>query len=167
MKKFTPVLALLFAFLSNSALAQVGQFYDNARVVNVQQVMQQIQQQDCNQPLQTQQYQPERSNVGGVLGGIAGALIGSQVGGGNGRIAAAAVGSVVGALSGDRIDNRNSQQNIQPASYSNTSSNCSTRYVSQFGGYLVTFEYNGRQGQKRLSYDPGQTVRVLVSVDPQ
>lgn len=159
MKSIFTSLIFVAMFIANAAYAQVGQYYDNARVINVQQVMQQVQSQDCMQQ-QAPQYSTERSNTGGIIGGLAGALIGSQVGGGNGRIAAAALGSVVGALSGDRIDNRANTQ----VSYSNY---CTPRYVSQPSGYLVTFEYNGRQGQKRMSYDPGQSVRVLVSVDPQ
>lgn len=151
---------------SAHAFGQVGQFMDMAKVVNVQPLMQQPVQQDCyQQPMQVQAA-PERSNTGGVIGGLAGALLGSQVGGGNGRIAAAAVGTLLGAMTGDRVDNRGNQQQQNQAGYMNAG--CNTRSSNQsLAGYLVTFDYNGRQGQKRMQYDPGQTVKVLVSVDPQ
>lgn len=100
-----------------------------------------------------------RSNTGAVVGGIAGGLLGSTVGGGNGKVAAAAVGAIVGAISGDRLDNRSSHQNqvVQAA--------CQGSYVTQVTGYLVTFDYQGRQGQKRVQYEPGNTIAVTVSIN--
>lgn len=137
---------------------------DTARVIDVQDLITQIPQQQCSQNAPINNNQSGRSNGGSIIGGIAGALLGSQVGQGNGKVAAAAVGGIVGALSGDRLDNQNSGYN--QSSYGSSNS-CVTRYVTQVTGYLVTFDYNGRQGQKRMSYHPGQTVRVTITVEPQ
>lgn len=100
-----------------------------------------------------------RSNTGAVIGGVAGGLLGSTVGGGNGKVAAAAVGAIVGAISGDRLDNRSSNQGqvVQAA--------CQGSTVTQVTGYLVTFEYQGRQGQKRVQYEPGSSISVTVSIN--
>lgn len=137
---------------------------DTARVIDVQDLITQIPQQQCSQNAPINNNQGGRSSGGSIIGGIAGALLGSQVGQGNGKVAAAAVGGIVGALSGDRLDNQNSGYN--QSSYGSSNS-CVTRYVTQVTGYLVTFDYNGRQGQKRMSYHPGQTVRVTITVEPQ
>ncbi|MBC3871888.1 glycine zipper 2TM domain-containing protein [Undibacterium oligocarboniphilum] len=163
MKNALKLVVAMTAFCFTQAFAQVGQFYDTARVVNVQPMYQQSSS-DCNIQQQSSQTESSRNNTGGLLGGVAGALLGSQIGGGNGRIAAAALGGVVGALTGDRLDNRqDSQPSLQRTNYAL----CQNNATSQLTGYLVTYEYNGRQGSKRFSYDPGQVVRVLVSVDPQ
>jgi uncharacterized protein YcfJ len=156
MKSIFKSLALILALVGSSAFAQVSQFYDSARVINVQPLMEQ-QTRDCYQ--QPQNQQQERLNGGSIIGGIAGGLLGSQVGGGNGRLAATAVGALIGGIAGDRTENRPNQQQ---GNY-----NCQNQYSNQVTGYLVTFEYNGRQAQKRLNYNPGQTVRVVVSLDVQ
>lgn len=51
----------------------------------------------------------ERSSVGMLLGGAAGALLGNQVGGGNGRTLATIVGAAGGAYAGDRAANSGEQ----------------------------------------------------------
>lgn len=163
-KSVVTTLVTVFTFTAPVAFAQVGQFNDSAKVVSVTQVMQQSAQVDCYQPAQQAQQiqQGERSYTGGALGGLAGALLGAQVGQGNGRIAASAVGTLLGALAGDRVDNRT---NAQAGMVNATCNTGGSRYQS--GGFLVTYEYNGRQGQKRMPYDPGQSIRVTVTVDPQ
>lgn len=157
--------ALALMACSFSVSAQNVILSDTARVIDVQELVTQIPQQQCSQQAaQMNNTGNARSNGGSIIGGIAGALIGSQVGQGNGKVAAAAIGGIVGALSGDRIDNQNNGYN-QP-SYASSNS-CITRYVTQTIGYLVTYDYNGRQGQKRMSYNPGQSVRVTITVEPQ
>lgn len=55
---------------------------------------------------------PSKKDVGLVVGGATGALIGSQFGGGTGKIVATGVGAVGGALIGSKIgesmDNKSS-----------------------------------------------------------
>ncbi|MCC7199757.1 MAG: histidine kinase, partial [Gammaproteobacteria bacterium] len=47
---------------------------------------------------------------------------------------------------------------------------CETRYESRVEqrveGYRVRYEYGGRQYRTRLPYDPGERMRVQVSVVP-
>ena len=155
MKSLITFITLTFVAIA-SANADVGQFYDTARVVNINVIPGQQQTiQDCSNAGNYQQ-QNQRNNTGGLIGGIAGALLGSQVGGGNGRIAAAAAGALVGGLTGDRMDNNQQNQG--------SNNGCTNRVVNTQNEYIVTFDYNGRQGTLRTNQIPGTTVRVLVSV---
>ena len=56
-------------------------------------------------------------------------------------------------------------------SYSNGASNgYSNGYDSDYGNataYDVTYEYNGRRYTRRMSYNPGDRLRVRVDVSPQ
>ena len=140
MKTLFSIVALVLAFFADTAQAQT--YVDNARVLQVVPVVQQI---DCAQT--------QRSNTGAAIGGLAGALLGSNVGGGDGKLAAVAVGGILGAITGDRVDNQNN-------------ANCSRQVIS---GYQVSFEYMSRVGVKNMRYDPGvgSFMRVYVTVDPQ
>lgn len=51
----------------------------------------------------------ERSSIGMLLGGAAGALLGNQVGGGTGRTLATVAGAAGGAYAGDRMANSSEQ----------------------------------------------------------
>lgn len=51
----------------------------------------------------------ERSSVGMLLGGAAGALLGNQIGGGNGKTIATLAGAAGGAYAGDRMANSSEQ----------------------------------------------------------
>ena len=100
-----------------------------------------------------------RSVTGGLVGGLAGALLGSQIGGGSGNKAATAAGGIAGVLIGDRVANpdRPTSQQVERC-----------RDVENFRqvikGYNVTYRYNGRDVTTTLPYDPGNTVRVGVSL---
>ena len=67
------------------AQAQSGDFEDFGRVTRVQPRVEQVRtpRQECRTDYVQSQVQPQRSQGGTVVGGIAGALLGSQVGSGN------------------------------------------------------------------------------------
>lgn len=100
-----------------------------------------------------------RSATGSIVGGIAGALLGSQVGGGSGRKAATAAGGVAGVLIGDRVANPDQPRNEQVERCRDVEN-----YREVIKGYTVTYRYNGRDVTTTLPYQPGNTVRVGVSV---
>ncbi len=100
-----------------------------------------------------------RSATGGIVGGIAGALLGSQVGGGSGNKAATAVGGVAGVLIGDRVANPDQPRTEQVERCHDESD---SREVIK--GYNVTYRYNGRDVTTTLPYQPGDTVRVGISL---
>jgi uncharacterized protein YcfJ len=158
-----PRLALL-PLCTVSLLAQAAEYDDTARVLNVAERLERI-----NQPRQecaTQESAAapaERGVLGAVIGGVAGALVGSQVGQGNGRIAAAAVGAAGGAIVGDRVQNNGSGMNGQPAPSCRTVDN----WVTRPSGYAVTYEYRGNTYTDTVPFNPGTALHVRVQLNPQ
>jgi len=160
---------LLISALGLSALplAQAAEFEDFGRVVRVQPRVEQIRQprQECRTEYVQVPVQ-QRGSGGSVVGGIAGALLGSQVGSGNGKVAAAAAGAIAGAMVGDRVENngRNYDQGVQEQAVRQ----CRTidSYESRTTGYDVTYEYRGQTQTAFMSRDPGNRVRLRVSVQP-
>ncbi len=100
-----------------------------------------------------------RSATGGIVGGLAGALLGSQVGGGSGNKAATAAGGIAGVLIGDRVANPD-----QPGSQQVERCRDVGNSREVINGYNVTYRYNGRDVTTTLPYDPGNSVRVGVSL---
>lgn len=99
------------------------------------------------------------SATGSIVGGIAGALLGSQVGGGSGKKAATAAGGVAGVLIGDRVANPDRPRTEQVERCRDVPS-----YRDVIKGYTVTYRYNGKEATTNLPYQPGDTVRVGVSL---
>jgi uncharacterized protein YcfJ len=155
-------------------LAQAVDFEDFGRVVRVQPRIEQVRQprQECRTEYvqaPVQQYQQPRSAGGSIIGGLAGALIGNQVGGGSGRAAATAAGAIAGAVVGDRVDNDGRNYN-QPQQYQEQAvRQCRTveAIESRTNGYDVTYDYRGRNYTSVMARDPGQRVRLRVSVEPE
>ncbi|MES2261961.1 MAG: glycine zipper 2TM domain-containing protein [Pseudomonadota bacterium] len=149
------------------AQAQASDFEDFGRVVRVQPQVEQVNRprQECRTEYVQVQQPQQRSAGGSIVGGIAGALLGNQVGGGHGRTAATAAGAIAGAVVGDRIDN----QNVQPGAVSEQAvKQCRTvdHWESRTNGYEVTYDYRGRNYTSIMPIDPGQRVRLRVSVEP-
>ena len=115
---------------------------------------------------------PARRNyfVPGLLGGIVGGLIGNQFGGGRGKKAL----TVLGAFAGSSIARDTARHHDQSRTYRDADRTparvCHTTYESEviesINGYNVTYEYNGQQFTKRLSDDPGDSIRVRVQLSP-
>jgi len=99
-----------------------------------------------------------------LFGGLVGGLIGNQFGGGNGRKAL----TIAGALAGSSIARDAARQREHRSSY--PTEVCRTTYETEVHNdvtaYDVTYEYAGRQFSKRMSSDPGETVRVRVALAP-
>ena len=104
----------------------------------------------------------ERSVTGNVIGGAAGGLAGAQVGNGNGKTAATAAGAIAGSMIGDHVQNpqQTHTTGAQPAERCRTVE--TVREVIQ--GYSVVYRYNGHDVTTTLPYDPGNTVRVGISL---
>ena len=167
---------LLITVLGLSALplVQAVEFEDFGRVVRVQPRVEQVRQprQECRTEYiqaPVQQYPQQRSAGGSIIGGIAGALIGNQVGGGSGRAAATAAGAIAGAVVGDRVDNDGRNVNQQPQIQEQAVRQCRTveSVESRTNGYEVTYDYRGRNYTSVMARDPGQRVRLRVSVEPE
>jgi len=100
-----------------------------------------------------------RSATGSIVGGIAGALLGSQVGGGSGNKAATAAGGLAGVIIGDRVANPDRPRSEQVERCREVEN-----YREVIKGYNVTYRYNGRDVDVTLPYQPGDTVKVGISM---
>lgn len=102
--------------------------------------------------------------VGTVLGAVVGGVLGSTVGRGDGRKAATVAGAVAGGAIGNHVARGDD------SSYADTERRCHiVNDVSQerrIVAYDVQYRYRGDVFMSRLDYDPGERLRVRVSVEP-
>jgi uncharacterized protein YcfJ len=150
------------------AQAQAGDFEDFGRVVRVQPRIEQVRtpRQECRTDYVQAPVQQQRSQAGTVIGGIAGALLGSQVGHGNGKVAAAAAGAIASGTVGDNIDNNG--RDYSPQVQEQAVQRCRTvdSVQERTNGYDVTYDYRGHTYSTVMNQDPGNRVRLRVSVEP-
>ncbi|HNV88084.1 MAG TPA: glycine zipper 2TM domain-containing protein [Methylotenera sp.] len=171
----TLLFGLIAATVSLPALAshddRDDNYEDRARVISVAPQYERVNspRQECRTEYVRESYYeaPQRSLGGAVIGGVTGGLLGSTIGRGNGRVAAAAVGAGVGAIVGDRVDNDRGYGNrgrerveTRPVERCETVDN----WQNIPAGYLVNYEYNGRQYSTVTDRDPGRFIPVNVSV---
>lgn len=164
----TLLLGLIAATVSMPTLAN-DDYEDRARVISVSPQIERVNspRQECRIEYVRESYYeaPQRSLGGAIIGGIAGGLLGNTVGRGNGRVAATAVGAGVGAIIGDRVDN-NRQGYGRERVETRPVERCVTvdNWQNLPAGYLVNYEYNGRQYSTVMDRDPGRYVPVQVVV---
>ncbi len=163
-------LSVVMMMASGSAFAE-GEYVDRARVISVAPQVQRVNQprQECHtEYVRESVYEPaSRSNTGAVVGGVAGGLLGSTIGRGTGRIAAAAVGAGLGAIVGDRVDNQDTAGNARSVTRPVEQCVMVDQWQTVTTGYLVNYEYQGRQYSTLMDRDPGPTLDVSVMVRPQ
>ena len=105
-----------------------------------------------------------RRTVVTMIGAVVGGLLGNQVGKGDGRRAATVAGAVAGGVVGNQVaaDDRpqyTTQRHCRPS----TAGSPGPRHVV---AYDVEYRYRGEVFTSRLAYDPGDRMRVKVSVTP-
>jgi uncharacterized protein YcfJ len=149
-------------------LAQAGDFEDFGRVVRVQPRIEQVRtpRQECRTEYVQVPVQQQRGSGGTVVGGIAGALLGSQVGGGNGKVAAAAAGAIAGAMVGDHVENDNRGYGNQVQEQAVRQCRTVDSIENRNAGYDVTYEYRGHTYNTLTNREPGDRIRLRVSVEP-
>lgn len=164
---------LILSSMVMMAASQVAfadaEYIDRARVLSVAPQVQQINQprQECHtEYVRESVYESSRSNTGAIVGGVAGGLLGSTIGRGNGRIAAAAVGAGVGAIVGDRVGNQNTYGNERIVTRPIEQCVMVDQWQTVTTGYMVNYEYQGRQYSTMMDRDPGPVLDVAVSVRP-
>ena len=103
-----------------------------------------------------------KRTVATMIGAVVGGLLGNQVGKGDGRRAATVAGAVAGGMVGNQVATERPQYTTQ-------------RRCRPLGGaagprhviaYDVEYRYRGEVFTSRLAYDPGDRVRVKISVTP-
>ena len=184
---FILIAAASAAVMAIAPSVYAAEFEDFARVINVTPQVEQVNtpRQECRTEYETverterseRNRRGERDAGGSIVGGIAGGLLGAQVGNGNGRIAAAAAGAIAGAIVGDRIENGNDNSNNNNNYNNGRVTTYEKRPVRQCRnidswetrttGYAVTYEYHNRTYTTVMPYDPGNRLRLQVSLTPR
>jgi uncharacterized protein YcfJ len=104
------------------------------------------------------------NTAGTVIGAIVGGALGNQVGKGDGRKAATVAGALIGGAIGNDSARRDDRY------YNDTQTRCRTiseRYSERrIVGYDVQYRYRGDVFMSHLDYDPGERMRVRVSIAP-
>lgn len=168
------MLAMVMSTLSTAVWAV--DYVDTAKVISSTPIYERISEpkQECwNETITTPGYTSgtapveERSLGGAIVGGVVGGVIGHQVGKGSGNTAATVAGTIAGAIIGDRVANQpGTQAPASQAPQSRQERHC--RQVESFRdvirGYNVTYRYKGQDVTTKLPYEPGNTVRVGISV---
>jgi uncharacterized protein YcfJ len=169
----TLLIGLIAATVSLPALASHDDAYeDRARVISVAPQFERVNtpRQECRTEYVRESYYEnrDRSNGGAIIGGVSGGLLGSIIGRGNGRVAAAAVGAGIGAIVGDRVDNDRGYNRGRERVETRPVERCVTvdNWSQVPAGYLVNYEYNGRQYSTVTNQDPGRFIPVNVQVRP-
>lgn len=102
------------------------------------------------------------STAGTVIGAIVGGALGHTVGKGDGRKAATVGGAVIGGAIGNRAGRGGTYTDNQTVCRDVSAVRDDRRVV----GYDVEYRFRGETYVSRLDYDPGERLRVRVSVTP-
>ena len=103
--------------------------------------------------------------AGTVIGAIVGGVLGNTVGKGDGRKAATVAGAVVGGAVGHGVASQDDGYytgSRAPLPHGAGRAPKSAGII----GYDVQYRYRGDVYMSRLDYDPGERMRVRVSVAP-
>jgi len=170
-KLFLP--ALVFALVATGVSAQDARYSSNddnthygwADVLRVDPIYgvarTEVPRQECyDQPVV--RHEGGNSTAGTVLGAVIGGVLGSTVGKGDGRKAA----TVAGAVAGGAIGNGASRGRDYESSETRCREVSSVSEQRRLMGYDVEYRYHGEVYVSRLNYDPGERLRVRVSVAP-
>ena len=184
MKNSSKCFAALSLCVSLNAVAADG--YLEAKVISIEQLTKTVTRNVChdqqvkvlvdvpNTPEVVQAPPaPERSSAGMLLGAAVGALAGHQVGGGSGTTAATIAGAVGGAYLGDKIANRDTQNQTGQTQVRQTGTHAEERVATanvcqdvteaEPNGYSVTYRFAGATYTTHLMRRPGKTVRLAFS----
>ena len=103
-----------------------------------------------------------------IAGGLLGGVIGRQIGGGSGRDAMTVVGALVGSAIGNNAggDRTPRDRDVVYDTVRRCETRDEVRQEERVDGYNVTYLYNGREYTTRTRNDPGDRIRVRVSVNP-
>ena len=121
-----------------------------------------VPQQQCYDQ-QVVQHDPGNSAAGTVLGAVIGGVLGHTVGRGNGRTAATVAGAVAGGAVGNRVSDPGGDYTTNQTQCQQVNTVSQQRRII---GYDVEYRYRGEVYMSRLDYDPGERLRVRISVTP-
>ncbi len=123
-------------------------------------VQDQYPQQRCYQQQVVQQ--SGGSTAGTLLGAIVGGALGHQVGHGRGNAAATIGGAVIGGVVGNNVS---SGEHVVDQTRCEQVADRTVEH-RRIDGYNVEYRYHGDVYVSRLNYDPGDRLRIRISVAP-
>ncbi len=107
----------------------------------------------------------DHDHTGGtVLGAIVGGVLGHTIGKGDGRTAATVAGAVAGGAIGNRVSAANDRTYVDPQTVCHPVDNYAPQ--QRIVAYDVEYRYRGDVYVSRLGFDPGERLRVRISVAP-
>lgn len=139
---------------------------------------------DCDDPPPQARVQDQADNrvAGSVIGALIGGVIGHAFGSGDGKKATTAAGAVAGGVAGNRIaaahdgvaNERAQQADVERDAVSASLRDCRDAHATRrpnkserhIVGYDVEYRYKGEIYMVRLPFDPGDRMRVKVTVVP-
>jgi uncharacterized protein YcfJ len=110
-------------------------------------------------------YRARDSYVAPIAGAIVGGVIGNQFGGGSGKDALTVGGALLGAAIGDNV-RKTPRRHSSPRYEQRCSTTYETNTREELDGYKVKYRYNGEVFHTRMPYDPGDSIRLRVSITP-
>ena len=136
--------------------------YGYAQVLRADEVFETVRTRTPEERCGDTEYRQSGKTTGGtVIGAIVGAALGNQVGKGDGRKAATVAGAVAGGMVGHNIAQRRAEAEARGCTLVEVE-----REERQVVGYDVEYMYKGEKYMSRLPYDPGNRLRIRVSVTP-
>lgn len=175
---FLRLLTAAVALAAASAAAQEQPYYDEpapdyrppveenvsygyAQVLRADEVSETVVTRTPEERCDPQPVQPGAATGGTVVGALVGAALGNQVGKGNGRKAATVVGAVAGGVVGHNVAANRAEAEARGCRIVEVE-----RRERRVVGYDVEYMYKGEKYMSRLPYDPGNRLRIRVSVTP-
>lgn len=136
--------------------------YGYAQVLRAEEVVETVRTRTPEERCGDVEYRQSGSTTGGtVIGAIVGAALGNTVGKGDGRRAATVAGAVVGGAVGNNIARQRAEAEARGCQLVEVE-----REERRVVGYDVEYMYKGEKYMSRLPYDPGNRLRIRVSVTP-
>jgi uncharacterized protein YcfJ len=152
--------------------------YETARVVRVEPIVRLVRvstpRRECwDEDYYVTESAPPRGTAGGAIAGaIIGGVIGHQFGKGRGKDAATVAGALMGSAIGTDHAARDNwhRERGRDEHRLRTRTRCDVshdwREEERVDGYRVTYEFDGERYVTRMNRDPGETIKVWVSVRP-
>lgn len=113
---------------------------------------------------QTVQREDNDHAGGTVLGAIVGGVLGNTVGKGDGRKAATVAGAVAGGVIGNRVSAAHDHPVVSQQTVCRPVDNYAPQ--QQIVAYDVEYRYRGEVYMSRLPFDPGERLRIRVTISP-
>lgn len=159
-------------FTTAAVAGSPGSYYVEAPVVDVKPLVEIVQvktpQEVCwNERVEHHvRDRPRGPATATIVGTILGGAIGNNVADGRDRRTARIAGAVIGGAIGRDIGHRNARSRTVVSNERVCEVEHVTHEEERISGYRVTYLHDGREFVTRTRVDPGDTVRLRVSVSP-